>query len=94
MNIMHMGLESQAISCRVSSDLRKKEAADEAFSRRYTNIARRYGPEDIISEVVNRHPDTVIEILTDALLGKFPQQRLHDIASSALHEAILNEIES
>jgi len=92
MNLMHMGLAIQAASCRVSADLSAHERTQDAYSKKYARIARRFDSGDIAAEVLDRHPDEVREILSGAIAGDFDHTRLNTIAERALDEAVREAI--
>ena len=75
----------------VTIDLRRHERAVETYSQRYLRMAKLYGPEDIIAEVMKRYPDDVAQLLTDAIA--FDARKLNALAASALDKSVRERIE-
>ena len=77
----------------VTIDLRRHERAVETYSQRYLRMAKLYGPEDIIAEVMKRYPDDVAQLLTDAISIAFDARKLNALAASALDKSVRERIE-
>lgn len=72
--------------CRVSADLNRHEAAEEAAEKRYKHIASHYDNDDIAAEICVRFPESTTEIVAQAIQSGDPSVKA--LADKALDLAV------